>query len=100
MECQDTINETWDWVEAAAIIQNCDLIITSDTSIAHLAGAMGKPTWVLLKKVPDWRWGLEGETSPWYPSVRLFRQTQDGNWAEVMDQVKAALISTYPECGR
>lgn len=91
VKCQDEINETWDWMETAAIIQNCDLIITSDTSIAHLAGAMGKPTWILLKKVPDWRWGLEGEHCPWYPSVRLFRQTQDGNWAEVMERVKAAL---------
>jgi len=89
--CQDEISQTLDWVETAAIVQSCDLIITSDTSIAHLAGAMGKPVWILLKKVPDWRWGLEGEVSPWYPSARLFRQTEAGNWAEVMQRVQSEL---------
>ena len=57
VNCQDQINETWDFLETAAIINNCDLIITSDTAVAHLAGGMGKPTWLLLQKVPDWRWG-------------------------------------------
>ena len=54
-------------LETAAIVANCDLIITSDTSVAHLAGGMGKTTWLLLKKVPEWRWGLEGDTTFWYP---------------------------------
>ena len=56
VSCQDQINNTWDFLETAAIISNCDLVITSDTSVAHLAGGMGKTTWLLLHKVPDWRW--------------------------------------------
>ena len=91
MSCQDQVNETWDFLETAAIIANCDLIITSDTAIAHLAGGMGKATWLLLQKVPEWRWGLEGETTFWYPSMRLFRQRERGNWDEVMVRVAVAL---------
>jgi len=91
VDCQDEISAAWDWLETAAIINSCDLIITSDTSVAHLAGALGKPTWILLKKIPEWRWGLEGETSPWYPSVRLLRQTEAENWMHVMHKVKEEL---------
>ena len=91
VSCQNQINETWDFLETAAIITNCDLVITSDTSVAHLAGGMGKTTWLLLHKVPDWRWGLEGETTFWYPSMRLFRQKARGNWDEVMERVTEAL---------
>ena len=91
VSCQYQINETWDFLETAAIIANCDLIITSDTSVAHLAGGMGKTTWLLLKKVPEWRWGLDGDTTFWYPSMRLFRQKERGNWDEVMQQVAEAL---------
>ena len=91
VSCQDQINETWDFLETAAIIANCDLVITSDTSVAHLAGGMGKTTWLLLKKVPDWRWALEGDTTFWYPSMRLFRQNEQGNWNEVMERVAEAL---------
>ena len=91
VSCQDQVNETWDFLETAAIITNCDLVITSDTSVAHLAGGMGKTTWLLLHKVPEWRWGLEGDTTFWYPSMRLFRQTERGNWDEVMERVAEAL---------
>jgi len=91
VSCQDQVNETWDFLETAAIIANCDLVITSDTSVAHLAGGMGKTTWLLLKKVPEWRWGLEGDTTFWYPSMRLFRQKERGNWNEVMERVAEAL---------
>ena len=91
VSCQDQVNDTWDFLETAAIIANCDLVITSDTSVAHLAGGMGKTTWLLLKKVPDWRWGLEGDTTFWYPSMRLFRQKERGNWDEVMERVGVAL---------
>ena len=59
--------------------------------MAHLAGGMGKTTWLLLKKVPEWRWGLEGNTSFWYPTMRLFRQKQEGNWKDVMERVTEAL---------
>jgi Flp pilus assembly protein TadD/GR25 family glycosyltransferase involved in LPS biosynthesis len=91
VSCQDQINDTWDFLETAAIIVNCDLVITSDTSVAHLAGGMGKTTWLLLHKVPDWRWGLEGDSTFWYPSIRLFRQKERGNWEEVMRRVAEAL---------
>lgn len=93
--CQKQVNYNWDFLETAAIIANCDLIITSDTSVAHLAGGMGKPTWLLLKQVPDWRWGREGNTSFWYPTMRLFRQKQRGNWAEVMERVGAELSAYF-----
>lgn len=63
ISCQDQINHCWDFLETAATFANCDLVITSDTCIAHLAGGMGKTTWLLLKQVPEWRWGLEGDSS-------------------------------------
>ncbi len=93
VSCQEQVNETWDFLETAAIIANCDLIITSDTAMAHLAGGMGKTNWLLLKKVPEWRWGLDGDTTFWYPSMHLFRQKERGNWDEVMEQVTNKLIN-------
>ena len=77
--------------DTAAIMMNCDLIITSDTVIAHLAGALGCPTWVALKKVPDWRWMLEQNDSPWYPSMKLYRQNERDNWNNVFDKIKKDL---------
>ncbi|WP_269625310.1 tetratricopeptide repeat protein [Prochlorococcus marinus] len=91
VECQPQINSTWDFLENAAIIQNCDLIITCDTSIAHLAGGMGKKVWLLLRDIPFWTWGLKEETTFWYPSMRLFRQHERHNWQEVMERVSIAL---------
>ena len=91
VSCQDQVNETWNFLETAAIIANCDLVITSDTSVAHLSGGMGKTTWLLLQKAPDWRWGLEGHTTFWYPSMRLFRQKERGNWNDVMERVAEEL---------
>jgi ADP-heptose:LPS heptosyltransferase len=78
------------FVDTAALMQSLDLIVTCDTSVAHLAGALGRPVWVLLKRVPDWRWMLERTDSPWYPSMRLFRQARRNDWAEVMGRVAAA----------
>ena len=95
VNCQDQINETWDFLETAAIINNCDLIITSDTAVAHLAGGMGKPTWLLLQKVPDWRWGLGNDTTFWYESLRLFRQHENNNWDGVMQRVTHALHEKF-----
>ena len=100
VSCQAQINETWDFLETAAIITNCDLVITSDSAVAHLAGGMGHPVWLLLKKVPDWRWGLEGDTSFWYPCMRLFRQSERGNWDEVMQRVVAALNDRFAQATR
>jgi Tfp pilus assembly protein PilF len=76
-----------DFNYTAAIIEKMDLIITVDTVVAHLAGAMGKKCWVLLPSNPDWRWGSEKETSPWYPSIRLFRQNKGEIWADVFHRV-------------
>jgi ADP-heptose:LPS heptosyltransferase len=73
------------------MIANLDLVISSDTSVVHLAGAMGKPVWILLPLSPDWRWMLDRPDSPWYPTMRLFRQKTFGDWTEVIDRVAAAL---------
>ena len=85
------------FVDTAAVMQNLDLVITSDTSIAHLAGALGVKTWIVLPYLPDWRWQAGGEDSIWYPTARLFRQTERGNWASVFrtmeDQLRKLLIS-------
>ena len=70
----------------------CDLVITVDTAVAHLAGAMGRPVWVPVPFAPDWRWGLHGETTPWYPTARLFRQTQLGDWDGVIPRVAEELV--------
>ena len=91
VSCQDQIDATWDFLDTAAIIANCDLVITSDTAVAHLAGGMGQTTWLLLHKVPDWRWGLTGNTSFWYPSMRLFRQHNQGDWPDLIKHVRRAL---------
>ena len=80
-----------DFEETAAIIANLDLVITVDTSIGHLSGAIGKPVWILLSKASDWRWLIDCEDSPWYPSARLFRQKHPGAWAPVIGNVTVAL---------
>jgi tetratricopeptide (TPR) repeat protein len=87
--------ELRDFHETAALVQNLDLLITVDTAVAHLAGAMGKPAWILLPHIPDWRWLLDRSDSPWYPSVRLFRQRADGGWPEVMREVGAQLRASF-----
>ena len=87
VDCQEEISHTWDFLDCVAVMDHCDLIVTCDTAVAHLAGGMGKPTWLLLKAVPDWRWGLEGDHTFWYPSVRLFRQRSAGQWDEVIQRV-------------
>ncbi len=91
INCQNLVDQVWDFAETAAIIANCDLIITTDTSIAHLAGAMGQSTWLLLHSIPDWRWGLNSKKTFWYPSIRLFRQKERKNWEEVMKRVSIEL---------
>ena len=83
--------ELTDFSETAAAIDNLDLLISVDTALVHLAGAMGKPVWILLPHAPDWRWLLEREDSPWYPTMRLFRQPGRGDWGAVFDKVKDEL---------
>ena len=75
------------FLDSAAVMANLDLVITCDTSIAHLAGALGVPVWVALKHVPDWRWMLERTDNPWYPSMKLYRQTARGDWAGVFARI-------------
>lgn len=83
------------FVDTAAVIANCDLVITADTAVAHVAGALGAPTWIALPHVPDWRW-MEGRSdSPWYPSARLFRQDSAGDWAAVFAEMAAALSEDH-----
>jgi tetratricopeptide (TPR) repeat protein len=84
MSCQDLM-------DTACIMQHLDLIISVDTALAHLAGALGKPTWTLLPFAPDWRWLLKREDTPWYPTMRLFRQDMPGDWQEVFERVQQAL---------
>ena len=82
-----------DFLDTAALIDNLDLVISVDTSVAHLSAALGKESWVLLPHVPDWRWLLDREDSPWYPSMKLYRQTSIGNWSSALERVKSDLSS-------
>ncbi|MGO9939945.1 MAG: glycosyltransferase family 9 protein [Terracidiphilus sp.] len=86
--------------ETAALLAMLDLVITTDTCIAHLAGAMGKPVWILLPHLADWRWMEKVETTPWYPTARLFRQQSSGDWAGMLERVSAEIClfrSQWPE---
>jgi tetratricopeptide (TPR) repeat protein len=87
----DITSQLLDFSDTAAFVDCLDLVITIDTAMAHLAGAMGKPVWVLLNQVPDWRFHLERSDNPWYPSMRLFRQAREGQWNEVIQRVAAEL---------
>jgi tetratricopeptide (TPR) repeat protein len=80
-----------DFSDTAAVLALCDLVIAVDTAAVHLAGAMGRPVWVLVPFAPDWRWGRDGDTTPWYPTARLFRQTSLGDWDSVIASVGAEL---------
>ncbi len=96
----DFTSELTDFNETAALIRCLDLVITVDTGVAHLAGALGLPTWILLPWTPDYRWLLNRDDSPWYPTVRLFRQNETRDYAEVMERVRAELVAlcagTFP----
>src|SRR5262249_27158069 len=84
-------DELADFSDTAAVLALCDLVISVDTAPVHLAGALGRPLWVLVPFAPDWRWTLDGETTPWYPTARLFRQSSPGDWDAVIPRVAAAL---------
>ena len=81
------------FMDTAAVMKNLDLVITTDTAIAHLAGALNVPVWVALPDIPDWRWLLERSDSPWYPSMRLFRQMRRGDWTDVFQRMARALTA-------
>jgi ADP-heptose:LPS heptosyltransferase len=80
-----------DFHDTAAVLWNLDLVITIDSAVAHLAGPLGVPVWVALPFAPDWRWLLDREDSVWYPSMRLFRQPEPGNWEAVFERMAAEL---------
>jgi tetratricopeptide (TPR) repeat protein len=88
---EDVDREQGAFMDTAAIIRNLDLVITSDTSMAHVAGALGARVWVAIAFASEWRWQRQGETSPWYPSMRLFRQESPGDWSGVMARMAAEL---------
>ncbi|WP_170976597.1 tetratricopeptide repeat protein [Rhizobium sp. FKL33] len=87
------------FVDTAAMILSLDLVITSDTVIAHLAGILGRPVWLFLKKAPDWRWGAEGAVAPWYPSMRLFRKKEAGDWRSLFEEAASDLAALFGELG-
>lgn len=91
MKFIDYTDEIDDFSDTAALIENLDLVISIDTAVAHLAGALGKPVWTLIPFAPDWRWMLNREDSPWYPTMRLFRQPSPGDWQSVINKVAAEL---------
>ena len=96
-DCPDLVHfgeELKDFAETAALIANLDLVISVDTSVAHLAGALAKPVWIMLPFVPEWRWLLDRQDSPWYPTARLFRQDDSRSWTGVIAGVRAALRET------
>ncbi|WP_242681720.1 tetratricopeptide repeat protein, partial [Paraburkholderia hospita] len=95
----DPMHEVQDFADTAAIIKQLDLVITVDTSIAHLAGALNKPTWILSRYDGCWRWLHDRDDTPWYPRTRLFHQTQPGDWEEVIERVRIAL-EQWPACER
>ncbi len=88
-----------DFADTAALISNLDLVISADTSVAHLAGALGKPVWILLSYVPDWRWLLDRDDSPWYPTARLFRQNDTREWDSVIARVRDSLLTLIENGG-
>lgn len=87
---QPAVSATMDFRDTAAVLANCDLLMSADSGVVHLAGALGLPAWVALSHVPEWRWGLAGTATPWYKSVRLFRQPRAGDWHAVVDAMAQA----------
>jgi ADP-heptose:LPS heptosyltransferase len=88
---RDHAAELHDFADTAALIEQLDLVISVDTSTAHLAGAMGKPVWILLCYDSSWRWLTQRSDSPWYPTARLYRQERPADWDSVVDKVRQDL---------
>ena len=83
VDFSDQLDAAAPFVDTAALIAELDLVISVDTAVAHLAGALGKPVWLALQFAADWRWRAHGDTTPWYPTMRLFRQRTPGDWPQV-----------------
>jgi hypothetical protein len=96
MKLIDLGPELTDFADTAAVMSLMDLIITTDTAASHLAGALAKPTWLLLQFIADWRWMPKGNESPWYPTLRLFRQTRWGDWDGPIREVADELTRFCP----
>ncbi|HYG89647.1 MAG TPA: tetratricopeptide repeat-containing glycosyltransferase family protein [Azospirillum sp.] len=96
---EDLSDRIHDMADTAAIVRQLDLVVTVDTSVAHLAGALGRPTWILLPHLADWRWLVDREDCPWYPTARLFRQTTPGDWGGVFARVLPALEQWVSSAG-
>ena len=88
---QKCVSQSFCFAETAAVLSNCDLVVTCDSAVAHLAGAMGIPCWLMLCKIPDWRWGRTGEKTPWYKSIKILRQEEGENWTDVIKRVSKKL---------
>ena len=97
MPLSDPNAELPNFADIAAFVANLDLVITVDTAAAHLAGALGKPVWTMLPFAPDWRWLLGREDTPWYPTMRLFRQPRAGDWPSVVTRVAEELAALVPD---
>ena len=93
---QAAVSASHSFLDTAAVLANCDLLISADSAVVHLAGALGLPAWVLLKAIPEWRWGLYGDSSYWYDSLRLFRQSTPGSWQEPMQRICGELACFIP----
>ena len=91
----DLTDKLTNFEKTAFLINKLDLIISSDTSVAHLAGALNKPVWIPLQKIPDWRWTNKGETTKWYPSAKLFRQKTNRSWDSVFQSLIAKISKQY-----
>jgi hypothetical protein len=89
----DWTTEFQDFADTAALVENLDGVIAVDTAVAHLAGALGKPVWILLPFAPDFRWLMDRSDSPWYPSARLLRQSSPGDWMGVVNRLAAELLA-------
>jgi ADP-heptose:LPS heptosyltransferase len=89
----DVTPEIQDFADTAAVISYLDLVVTVDTAVAHLAGALAKPGFMVIPFAPDWRWLSGGSTSPWYPTMQLFRQTRRGSWDDALDRVRVAVAA-------
>jgi ADP-heptose:LPS heptosyltransferase len=90
---KDYGREVVDWADTGALVSALDLVVSVDTGVAHLTGALGRPGWVLLSAVPDWRWLLDRDDSPWYPTLRLIRQPQPGDWRSVVENTRRRLAA-------
>jgi hypothetical protein len=91
LDLVDLTADLTDFADTAALLMQLDLVVTVDTSVAHLAGALGRPVWILLPYAADWRWLVERSDSPWYPSARLYRQSAPGDWPSVVERLRADL---------